>query len=349
MSGYIKTRSRTKGNETTRGDASAAPDNPGISGLREERGHEARALSNNTTTMQMLASSSFHCSMELGQNQYGSASLEQPGSIPASSERPGNGRMTPNEARAMPTTASSTFDDYGAGNGPNISGMSSNIPTTSEWPGSVQTTSNEARTMQTAASSTFDDYRAENGPGPLRTSSSVPGTSNDTRTAQRIALLSLFSDTSSMFDDYRTGNGPGALGTLSGVLAMLNDTGMVQIIAPSSLFSKDNAVPTGSGTATFQNVETMRTFALSLSIGYDEPGRVEDGPTPSFYPSSPAGTHPRGMGGVVNLPAHETDQGLEGKGQATSLWPSSHYDLRVDLGDATTASQESNGSSQTAA
>ena len=112
MSGYIKTRSRTKGNKTTRGNASAAPDSPGISGIREERGHEACALSNNTMTTQMLASSSFHCSMELGQNQYGSASLEQPGSIPASSERPGNGRTTPNEARAMQTTALSTFNQH---------------------------------------------------------------------------------------------------------------------------------------------------------------------------------------------------------------------------------------------
>ena len=113
-----------------------------------------------------------------------------------------------------------------------------------------------------------------------------------------------------MFDDYRTGNGPGALGTSSGVPTTLNDAGMVQTIAPSSLFSKDDAVPTGSGTATFQNVETTRTFASSSSIGYGEPGRVEDGPTPSSYPSSPAGTHPRGMGGVVSLPAHETGQGL---------------------------------------
>ena len=142
MSGYIKTRSRTKGNETMRGDASATPDNPGNSRIREERGHEARAPSNNTTTTQKLASSSFHCSMELGQNQYGSASLERPGSVPTSSEQPGNGRTMPNDARAMQTTASSTFDNYGAGNGPNTSGMSSNIPTTSEWPGSIQTTSN---------------------------------------------------------------------------------------------------------------------------------------------------------------------------------------------------------------
>ena len=165
MSGYIKTRSRTKGNKTTMGDASAAPDNPGNSRIREERGHEVRALSNNTMTTRMLTSSSFHRSMELGQNQYGSASLERPGSVPTSSERPGNGRTTPNDARAMQTTASSTFDDYGAGNGPNTSGTSSCDPTTS------------------------------------------------------------------------------------------NDTRMVQTIAPSLLLSDNDAVPTGSGTATFQNVE----------------------------------------------------------------------------------------------
>ena len=64
MSGSIKTRSRTKGNETMRGDASAAPDNPGNSRIREERGHEARAPSNNTTTTQMLASLSTHRSIE---------------------------------------------------------------------------------------------------------------------------------------------------------------------------------------------------------------------------------------------------------------------------------------------
>ena len=51
----------------------------------------------------------------------------------------------------------------------------------------------------------------------------------------------------------------------------------------------------------------------------------------------------------MGLPLHETDHGLEGKGRATLSWPSSHYDLRTDTGDATTASQESNGSSQTAA
>ena len=55
------------------------------------------------------------------------------------------------------------------------------------------------------------------------------------------------------------------------------------------------------------------------------------------------------MGGIVNLSVHETDQGLEGKGRAMLSWPSSHYDLRTDTGDATTASQELNGSSQTAA
>ena len=115
MSGSIKTRSRTKGNETTRGDASAAPDDPGISGIREERGHEARALSNNTTTTQMLASSLTHRSIEWGQNQSGSAL----------SERPGSRCMTSNEARTMQTTASSTFDNYGAGNGPNTSESSS--------------------------------------------------------------------------------------------------------------------------------------------------------------------------------------------------------------------------------
>ena len=105
-----------------------------------------------------------------------------------------------------------------------------------------------------------------------------------------------------------------------------NDARMVQTIAPSSLLSDNDAVPTGSGTAMFQNVKTMRTFALSSSIGYDEPGGLEDGPTPSFCPSSPAGAQQRGMGGLMGLPLHETDQGLERKGQATSSWSSSHYE-----------------------
>ena len=74
MSGSIKTRSMAKGNEATRGDTSAAPDNPGNSRIEEERGLEAHAPSYNTTMTQMLTSSSFRCSMELGQNQSGSAS-----------------------------------------------------------------------------------------------------------------------------------------------------------------------------------------------------------------------------------------------------------------------------------
>ena len=104
MSGVYKTRSMAKGNEATRGDASATPDNPKYSRIEEEKGHEACALSYNTTTTQILASSSSRCSIERGQNQSGSAS----------SERPGSRCTTSNEARTMQTTASSTFDDYGA-------------------------------------------------------------------------------------------------------------------------------------------------------------------------------------------------------------------------------------------
>ena len=115
MSGVYKTRSMAKGNEATRGDTSATPDNPGNSRIREERGHEARAPSNNTTTLQMLALSSSHCSIEQGQNQSGSASSEQPGSH----------RTTSNKARTMQMTASLTLDDYRAGNSPGTSGMSS--------------------------------------------------------------------------------------------------------------------------------------------------------------------------------------------------------------------------------
>ena len=131
MSGSIKTRSMAKGNEAMRGDAPAAPDNPGNSRIRQERGHEACAPSDNTTMMQRLASLLFHRSMELGQNQYGSASLEQPGSVPTMSEWPGSIQTTSNEARMMQMAASSMFDDYRAENGPGSLRMSSSVPTTS--------------------------------------------------------------------------------------------------------------------------------------------------------------------------------------------------------------------------
>ena len=157
MSGVYNTRSMAKGNEATRGDASAAPDNPGNSRIEEERGHEAHATSHNRTMTQMLTSSLSHRSMELGQNQSGSASPEQPGS----------GHMM----------------------------------------------SNEARMMQTAASSTFDNYGARNSPGPSGTSSNDPMTPNDTR--------------------------------------------IVQTVAPLLLLSDNDAVPTGSGTSMFQNVNMM--------------------------------------------------------------------------------------------
>ena len=51
----------------------------------------------------------------------------------------------------------------------------------------------------------------------------------------------------------------------------------------------------------------------------------------------------------MNLPSHEMEQGLEGKGWAMLSWSLSHYGLRTDIGDATMVSQELNGSSQTAA
>ena len=94
MSGCYNTRSMAKGNESMRGDASAAPENPGILRKKEERGHKAHARLNNTMTTQKLVSSLSHCSMELGQNKSGSAS----------SERPGSGCMMSNEARMMQTT-----------------------------------------------------------------------------------------------------------------------------------------------------------------------------------------------------------------------------------------------------
>ena len=64
MSGYYNTRSMAKGNKAMRGNTSTAPDNPGNSRIREERGHKAHALSYNTTIMQMLTSSLSHCSIE---------------------------------------------------------------------------------------------------------------------------------------------------------------------------------------------------------------------------------------------------------------------------------------------
>ena len=78
---------------------------------------------------------------------------------------------------------------------------------------------------------------------------------NEARTMQTTAL--------STFDDYGAGNGPNTSGTSSNVPTMSNNARMVQTIAPLSLLSDNDAVPTGSGTATFQNVKTMRTFALS--------------------------------------------------------------------------------------
>ena len=174
----------------------------------------------------------------------------------------------------------------------------------SDLPGSRCTTSNEARTMQTTASSTFDNYGAGNGPNTSGMSSSDPMTSNDAR--------------------------------------------IVQSFAPS-LLSDNDAVPTGSGTAMFQNVKITQMFTSLSSRCHDEPGRVEDGPMPLFYLSSPTGTQPQGTGGVMNLPLHEMEQGLKRKGQATSLWSSRHYKVRTDIRDATMASQESNGLSQAAA
>ena len=111
MSRVYNIRSMAKGNEAMRGDASTAPDNPGYLRIEEERGPKAHALSYNTTTMQMLVFSSSHHSMELGQNQSGSASSEQPGS----------GCIMSNKPRMMQMTALSTFDNYGARNGPNTS------------------------------------------------------------------------------------------------------------------------------------------------------------------------------------------------------------------------------------
>ena len=205
-----------KGNEATRGDTSATPNNPKYLRIEEERGHEACALSNNTMTTQILASSLSHRSIERGQNQSGSVS--------------------------------------------------------SEWPGSGCTSSNKARAMQRTASSMFDDYRAGNGPGTSGASSSDPMRSNDAR--------------------------------------------MVQMILPLSLLSDNDAVPTGSGAAMSQNVKMTWMFMLSSSIGYDEPGCMEDGPVPSFCLSSPAGTQQRGIGGGMNPPLHEMQEGLERKGQA---------------------------------
>ena len=157
MPGCYNTRYMAKCNEATRGNASTSPDSPGNSRMKEERGHEAHARSYNTTTMQKLVSSSSHHSMELWQNQSGSAL----------SEWPGSGHMTSNKARMMQMTALSMSDNYGAGNGPGTSGTLSNVPTTS------------------------------------------------------------------------------------------NDARMVQTAAPSSLLSDNDAAPTGSGTAMFQNIKTM--------------------------------------------------------------------------------------------
>ena len=59
------------------------------------------------------------------------------------------------------------------------------------------------------------------------------------------------------FDDYGARNSPNASGMSSSDPMTSNDARMVQTIAPSSLLSDNNAVSTGSDTATFQNVKTM--------------------------------------------------------------------------------------------
>ena len=69
MSGCYNTRSMAKGNEATRGNTSATPDNPGNSRIKEERGHKVCATSYNRMMTQILASLLLYCSMELGQNQ----------------------------------------------------------------------------------------------------------------------------------------------------------------------------------------------------------------------------------------------------------------------------------------
>ena len=74
-------------------------------------------------------------------------------------------------------------------------------------------------------------------------------TSNKARTMQTTA--------SSTFDDYGAGNGPNTSGMSSSDPMTSNDARMVQLFAPSSLLSDNDAVPTGSGTAMFQNVKTM--------------------------------------------------------------------------------------------
>ena len=71
--------------------------------------------------------------------------------------------------------------------------------------------------------------------------------SNKARMMQMTALLT--------FDDYGTGDGPNTLGILSSDLMTSNDTRMVQTIALLSVLSDNDAVPTGSSTATFQNVK----------------------------------------------------------------------------------------------
>ena len=103
-------------------------------------------------------------------------------------------------------------------------------------------------------------------------------TSNKARTMQTTA--------SSTFDNYGAGNGPNTTGTLSNVPTMSNNARMVQTIAPLSLLSDNDAVPTGSGTATFQNIEMMNVRV----IGHDKPGHMEDGPMPSLCLLSRAGT-----------------------------------------------------------
>ena len=190
MSGVYNTRSMAKGNEAVRGDASATPDNPGYSRIREERGHEARVPSNNTTTHRCSHRHRLIILLNEGRTRPVLHHQNNQGTVVRRQTKPGQCRRL--HHRRLTTM------------GPEMV--------------------------------------------PILQLSNVPTTSNNAR--------------------------------------------MVQTIAPSSLLSDNNAVPTGSGTATFQNIKTMRMFASSSSIGYDEPGGLEDGPMLSFYPSSPTGTQP---------------------------------------------------------
>jgi hypothetical protein len=153
----MKLRSTTTGNETARGDASAAPDNPGTSPIAKEEGHEVCAMSNDEKMMQVLALSSSHRSIDLGENQDSSTM-----SI-AKEKGHEIGAMSYDRETMQALASSSSRRSIELG-------KSQDGSTSFKQPEYGRTRSNNAETMHMITSSTWHHYGNENVPTRLRTS-----------------------------------------------------------------------------------------------------------------------------------------------------------------------------------